>query len=256
MEGFQMGALQPVDQKTVDFMGAELLAVKADDENIYVGVSWICEGLGMDARRQREKLQAHMTLSKGVATLPLPSRGGVQEAFVINIDFLPLWLASINPALINEVARDKLLEYQLKAKDVLAEAFLQKQKVPTSPTEMAKLSLQAIVEQGERIDGLECEVMELKEKQPLHPAQAKAIQKEVNGRVRSVLNEHFEGSKLVRTKLFRSLNVDIHKAFDVPNRGMIPTKKYEAAVQFIRSWQPDSVTKYQLRLELGEGETG
>ena len=61
---------------------------------------------------------------------------GEREVFCLKIDYVPLWLAkiSITPTMQNEHPElaDKLLQYQLKAKDVLAAAFLpQKDIIPT-----------------------------------------------------------------------------------------------------------------------------
>ena len=57
--------------------------------------------------------------------MPLPTQGGEQEVLCLNIDFVPLWLAkiSITPSMKENNPRlvDKLIVYQLKAKDVLAE---------------------------------------------------------------------------------------------------------------------------------------
>ena len=111
--------------KEVEFNGNSLLAVKnKDNDKIYVGVNWVCDGLGLDARRQKEKVQKHEVFSKGVSTLPLPSNGGEQDTLVIELDFLPLWLSNINPKLVGNEVKEKLIQYQLKAKDILAKAFL------------------------------------------------------------------------------------------------------------------------------------
>ena len=111
--------------KQVEFNGDNLLAVKDDETGkIYVSVNHICNGLGIDSENQRAKLREHITISKGTMILGVPSNGGKQNAFVIELEFLPLWLAGINPAKVNPEVRDKLIEYQLKAKDVLAAAFL------------------------------------------------------------------------------------------------------------------------------------
>ena len=48
----------------------------------------------------------------------------IQSTSLIELDYLPLWLAKINPARFSKELKDKLLEYQLRAKDVLAAAFL------------------------------------------------------------------------------------------------------------------------------------
>lgn len=113
--------------KRVRFNGDDLIAVKDEmTEKIYTGVVWICEGLGLDVRRQREKLKEHLTLKRGVATLPLPSNGGTQETLAIELEFLPLWLATINPSLVKDEIKEKLIRYQLKAKDALAAEFIKK----------------------------------------------------------------------------------------------------------------------------------
>jgi hypothetical protein len=111
--------------KTVNFMGDELVAIKENESGkIYVAVSWVCKGLKLDSKGQRNKIRKHPTLSKGWATLPLPSDGGCQETGVLEIDFLPLWLAMINPKLVGENVYEKLVGYQLKCKNILADAFL------------------------------------------------------------------------------------------------------------------------------------
>ncbi len=123
--------LVPVEQKSVSFQNAKLMAFKASDGNIYAGVKWICQGLGFDDRKQRaevERMTKDVVLNKGVQKIGYPTTGGIQEATCINLNFLPLWLAKINANIIKDKQiQDKLIQYQIKAKDVLAEAFLQKQ---------------------------------------------------------------------------------------------------------------------------------
>ena len=81
---------------------------------------------------ERKKISKDVVLSKGGSNLTLPTKGGKQEVLCLRHDFVPLWIAKItvtpsmkenNPELV-----DKLVQYQLKAKDILAEAFLPKKK--------------------------------------------------------------------------------------------------------------------------------
>lgn len=77
---------------------------------------------------QVEKVQTDRTLRRGTRKFP----GGVfdpnNEVVSIKIDFIPLWLAKIS--ITDKMEKDhpeladKLLQYQLKAKDILAAAFL------------------------------------------------------------------------------------------------------------------------------------
>jgi len=123
--------------KQVNFNGDSLLAVKDNETGkIHVSVNHICNNLGIDAENQRVKLKGHMTISKGTMILGVPSNGGTQSAFVIELEFLPLWLAGINPVKVRPEIQNKLVEYQLKAKDVLAAEFLgQAVKLPTTYSE-------------------------------------------------------------------------------------------------------------------------
>lgn len=120
--------------KQVDFNGTELMAAQEKETGkIYVGVSYIAKGIGLtdgQMRRQKQNMSEDCVIKKGITNLRYPTSGGMQEVIAIEINFLPLWLAkiSITPKMISETPEvaDRLIEYQIKAKDVLAEAFLKK----------------------------------------------------------------------------------------------------------------------------------
>lgn len=117
--------------KEINFYGDTLKAAKDKDGIVWVGIKWLCDGMGLsEGQRQRQttNIQSDIVLSKGVANLQLPTNGGSQEVLCLQLDYLPLWLAKIaitptmkqnNPELV-----EKLVKYQLKAKDALAAAFL------------------------------------------------------------------------------------------------------------------------------------
>lgn len=109
--------------KQVNFNGDKLMAVR-EGEKVYVGIKWVCSALGIDSRTQRRKILTHPTLSQGGVKRVLPSNGGNQETSLLEIDYLPLWLAGINPSIVKLEQKEKLVQYQLKAKDVLANVFL------------------------------------------------------------------------------------------------------------------------------------
>lgn len=111
--------------KEVCFNGDKLVVVRdCNDGKTYVGIRWICEALGLQYRKQVDKLKKHEALVKGMSVRALPSSGGIQYTLCIELDFLPLWLVTISPSKIITATKEKLVEYQLKAKDVLANAFL------------------------------------------------------------------------------------------------------------------------------------
>lgn len=121
--------------RDVDFNGAELRAAQEiETGKVYVEVRWVCQGMGFDHERmknERKKIQKDIVLSEGVKFYPLGSGNSDTKVLCLDLDFIPLWLAKIaitptmqreNPDLVN-----KLIDYQLHAKDVLAAAFLNKE---------------------------------------------------------------------------------------------------------------------------------
>lgn len=158
--------------KQVDLFGDTIMAAQDKDGNIWAGVKWFCEALGLsDGQRQRQtsNIQSDIVLNEGVANLHLPTKGGSQEVLCLNIDFIPLWLAkiSITPSMKenNPELVEKLVKYQLKAKDILAEAFIQK---PKSSAEMLLMYAQQFYEQEQRMSAIEDDMRKLEAKITTH----------------------------------------------------------------------------------------
>ena len=128
--------------KDIQFNGSTLRAAQNVDGIIWVGVKWICEGLGLSegqTKKEQRRIHTDLVLSKGGSNLILLTDGGRQSVLCLKLDFLPLWLAKIHitPTIKKENPdlAERLVDYQLKAKDVLAAAFLNKEALePLSQT--------------------------------------------------------------------------------------------------------------------------
>lgn len=148
--------------KDVQFNGAMLKAAQDKENIVWVGVKWVCEGIGLSdgqVKRERKRLQDDLVLSKGGRNLVLPTNGGNQDVLCLMLDFLPLWLAkiSITPTMQRENPElvENLVEYQLRAKDVLAEAFLGKKEVaPVQNPNMIQLQLPNIPDYTEQFEDI------------------------------------------------------------------------------------------------------
>ena len=121
---------QELEIKRVPFMGTELMAARDADGQIWAGVRWMCDGIGLSKgqmQRERIRIQEDKVLSKGERNLVLPTNGGSQECLCLKLDFVPLWLAKISiTAAMEQETPDvaaALEVYQLRAKDALAAAF-------------------------------------------------------------------------------------------------------------------------------------
>lgn len=134
--------------REVNFQGDILLATQKQDR-IYVGIANICNGLGLSKNqkdRQVKNIQDDYVLKQGCNNLSVKFDGQIRNVLCIELDFLPLWLAKISiiPRMIKEnpALTNKLAEYQLKAKDVLSQAFLLRNKyfIPQTFSEALQLA--------------------------------------------------------------------------------------------------------------------
>ena len=158
--------------KDVEFNGAMLRAAQIEDI-VWVGVKWICDGLGLSEDRgkyERKKIQKDLVLSKGVNFYPLGTDNANSDGLCLMLEYLPLWLAkiSITPTMKKENPElaDRLVEYQLKAKDVLAEAFLPKRKeeiVPAVRNNMIQIPIPEVPNYAEEFEILYAKLDDLEE---------------------------------------------------------------------------------------------
>lgn len=120
--------------KRVSFMGTSLMAARDTDGQIWAGVSYVCNGIGLNKNekdRQVKNVQVDRVLKKGCVKFDAGVFDPNNATVALKLDFIPLWLAkiSITPAMVSETPElaNNLEQYQLRAKDVLAAAFLPKQ---------------------------------------------------------------------------------------------------------------------------------
>lgn len=110
--------------KTVQFNGVNLIGIKTLDGNVYTVIKTICEDLGLNTRGQVQRIQRDEILSLGACILHLPSPGGIQETFCLNVNKLPFWLTGISSNKCKPEIREQLLEFKLKADKKLSELFV------------------------------------------------------------------------------------------------------------------------------------
>ncbi|HLO11180.1 MAG TPA: phage antirepressor N-terminal domain-containing protein [Pseudoneobacillus sp.] len=147
--------------KEVHFNNDNLLAIKdKENEKVYVAVRFVCDNLGMTEGQQHHqttKISEDIVLSQGVRKIVLPTKGGNQEVICLELDYLPLWLAKMNAGIVKDTAtREKLISYQLKAKDVLAAAFVENK--PMCIEDLIIMQATALKEMRQQVNDLEQKV--------------------------------------------------------------------------------------------------
>lgn len=239
--------MNELEIKSVPFMGAELIAARDNNGQIWAGVRWMCDGIGLNenqSRAERKKIQADRVLSKGGSNLTLPTNGGPQDVLCLKLDFVPLWLAkiSITPTMEQETPElaEKLMQYQLSAKDVLATAFMPNFSFGGGP---ASRELQAIFALDRRTVDHDQRITALEEHMTIDYNQQRILANHVNAVVVEALGgakSTAYSDKSVRSKAYSECNHDIQGWFNVNSRNNIPRKRFDEAVEYIQRWHPSA----------------
>ncbi|UQQ77189.1 Rha family transcriptional regulator [Enterococcus faecium] len=121
--------------------------------------------------------------------------------------------------------------------------------IPTTKRGLALLALEASEETNQRVDVIEQEVFDLKENQPLPQGEYSIISSRINKRVYEVADAYSINRSNRKTigLLFKDINSGVKKISGVGARTQLRAKHCEKVMDFINSWEPSSVTKFELR---------
>lgn len=249
--------LTVVDQKEVEFYDDQLTAVRADDGAVYVSVTQMCNALGLDAPTQRRRIQGHEVLNEGYMRgwlMPPPmsgSRGGGrQQAGLLRVDLVPLWLAGVRLSRVKGDVKDKLKRFQREAAKVLWEAFqdgrltvepefdellksdsdaVQAYKTAMAVMRLARnqIMLEARLDTYEqRLEAIETE---LGSGRTITPDQATAISQAVKA-IAMVM------SKRTGRNEYGGVYAELYRRYRVPSYRELPASKYEDAIKWLGEW--------------------
>ncbi len=246
-------ALVPVDEKQVEFYGDELTAVQDVDGRIYAGLRQMCHLLGIDTQGQRQRINRHKILNDGlgVCKLHTPS-GGAQQAHVLRVDLVPLWLSGIRVSAIREDLRPKLEHFQREAAAVLWEAFqggrltadptfdeLMKQDTPEArAVRIAEAVLQLarsdLITKG-RVDDHErrLEAIEAQLGDPgrhVNPDQASQISQ-------AVKTVAMKLSKASGRNEYGGVYGELYRKFGITSYKQLPAAKFDEAMGWLNEWR-------------------
>lgn len=235
--------------KNVDVLGDSIMAAKDEEGNVWAGVSYFCNALGMtkgQKDRQVTNVQKDEALKRGCLRLEAGVLDSSNETIALRIDYIPLWLAKIT---ITEKTRkehpelaDKLLEYQLRAKDILADAFMPKHpKIPQSPLELLELHYEAIKQVDGKVNEIRTEFEKFKQEIPIFGEECSNITDEVKVKVRECLGGKdapaYQDKQLHR-KLYRDIYTQTNRAFGVKKYKLIHRKQISEYINAVKDYTP------------------
>lgn len=248
--------------KNVDVLGSQIMAARDTDGIIWVAVRWMCQGMGMtdgQYKRQIKNIQNDLLLKCSGSNLTLDKGSGQREVFCIKLDYLPIWLAkiSITPTIQKDHPElaEKLLDYQLKAKDILANAFVEKKKSTGEPStlqQQIQLIAQGTTELYQKVDTLAERMDNFEQNLPLLPEDADDVSKEVKKRVVEILggkDSNAYHNKSLSQKVFMDAYRNIKINFNVSSYKAIKRNRKDVAIQIAREYKPPLYLAEQIQAE-------
>lgn len=248
--------MQEMIVKNVDLFGDSIIAAQDKNGIVWAGARWFCQGLGFSKGqidRQIKNIQRDSALSKGASNLTLPTNGGKQDVLCIKLEFIPLWLAKIS--ITDKTRKDrpefaeKLLDYQLKAKDILAEAFLPKQEPPTSVAGQIQLLAQGNVELNKRVDTIQADLQSLKMDLPILPIEADRITNAVKAKGVSVMGgkeSNAYRNRSIVNKVYRDIYRQIYRNFEVSTYKALKRNQCDMVIEIVGKYELPIVLKDQI----------
>lgn len=122
----------------------------------------------------------------------------------------------------------------------------EQQKLPSSPMEILELTFAAQKETNERVDAIEDDIKDIKENQLITTEDKNSIDRMVKNKVYQICKD-MRLSNEAKKLLFADLGSSIKQLFNVPHRGRIRAKDYSKAVDFVSTWEPNSLTKQRIK---------
>lgn len=255
-------ALTPIEQKSVDFYGDELTAVRANDSRIYASLNQMCHALGLNARGQSQRIDRHTVLSRGKGVCKIHTPGGEQSTVVLRVDLVPLWLAGVRAKMVNEDIRPKLERFQEEAATVLWEAF-QEGRLTTDPSfeallqedtdavqaykmamAIVKLAKQQILLEG-RVGDAELRLEDVEERLTTIEGQMTG-QDAVTETQASQISQAVKAVALALGKQtgrneFGACYGEVYRKFNVTSYKMVPRHKFDEVMAFLTEWHQSLV---------------
>ena len=255
--------LTPVEQKEVDFYGDELSAVRMQNGRIYVSIRHMCAALGVDRRGQVRQIKKHDILNEGYTRGGLKSPpsadgrgGGIQQASLLRVDLVPLWLSGLTLSRIKEEMRPKLERLQRESATVLWEAFqegrltidpsfeeLMSQDTPeVRAVRMAEAVLQLarnhllirteLDDHTKRLEAIEAQLGD--PGRMITPDQASQISQAVKTVAMTI-------SKASGTNQYGAVYGELYRKFGITSYKMLPATRFEEAMSFLTDWHQSIV---------------
>jgi ferritin-like metal-binding protein YciE len=251
-------SLTITEQREVTFYNDQLIAVRTTDGHIYVSVRHLCEALGLDRRGQVRRIQRQEILAEAYQMGSIESEGGAQEAGLLRVDLLPLWLTGISIKSVKPELQERLKRYQREAAKVLWDAFQEGRLTnqtnfeellkADSPAAQAYKMLQAMIQIAQQQLILEARMESHSSRMDDHEKRLESIETTLGDPGRFITAEQamqisqavkaiaMEIQKRTRKNEYGAVYGQMYREFGITGYKQLPAEKFDAAIKWLTDW--------------------
>jgi hypothetical protein len=117
-------ALSVRDQRNIEILGDQILAVRTMDGVIYLPLRALCDTLGLSRPAQVRRIQRDEELREDFREIQVETAGGVQTIQALRVEVVPFWLAGVTISKVKPELQEKLRAYRRWVVRKVYEAFM------------------------------------------------------------------------------------------------------------------------------------
>lgn len=229
--------------KNIPFENGELLGIRTPEGEVYLAVKKACIDIGLtekQAQRQVTNVQEDLVLKDFVKKLNLKFGVQVRETVVIKEDAVAgfFYKISLTPKMQKEnpEAVAKLVRYQLKAQQVLHEAFMATEEQKQEFYDELGLKGQ-IIQLEEKVDILSNRVNSLIDNSTINSRQAQKILFAGKDRVSEILGgAHSDKYKALSRTYFKNMWLNFCGQFEISSYKDLCPVQINNAYRYLTNW--------------------
>src|SRR5215212_7474030 len=130
-------ALVVSDQRNIEILGDQLLAIRTMDGGIYLPLRVLCDTLGLNRTGQVRRIQRDEELRADFREITLETTSGVQTIQALRVEIVPFWLAGVTISKVKPELQEKLRAYRRWVVRKVYEAFMLELGLDPPPRETA-----------------------------------------------------------------------------------------------------------------------
>lgn len=129
-----MGTISPIEQKSIEFYGETLIALRDTQGTIWLPIRRLCEAIGVTLQGQLDRVERDPVLKEETQSVSVTlTDGRVFEMSCLPLKYVRAWLFGINASRVRPQVRDKLIQYQREVIEIIDRHF--SRPVPTGMDE-------------------------------------------------------------------------------------------------------------------------